>query len=56
MIEELEIDKAMEEKFGSADIEKALDEAEKEAEDPSTKYYSHEEVFGSLRGIINGKK
>ena len=56
MIEKSEIERAIEEKFGNIDIEKALDEAEKEAEDSNTKYYSHEEVFDSLRGIINGKK
>lgn len=56
MIEELEIDRAMEEKFGNVNFEKALEEAEKEVNDPNTKYYSHEEVFDSLRGIINGQK
>ncbi len=30
-------------------IEKALDEADKEAENPETKYYTHEEIFGKLR-------
>ena len=37
-------------------IENALDEADREAEDPSTKYYTHEEVFGKIRRKINGKK
>ena len=37
-------------------IEKALDEADKEAEDPNTKYFSHEEVFGSIRRKLNGEK
>lgn len=30
-------------------VEKALDEADKQAEDPNTKYLTHEEVFGKLR-------
>ena len=30
-------------------VEKALDEADKEAEDPNTKYLSHEEIFDKLR-------
>ena len=30
-------------------IEKALDEADKEAEDPNTKYLSHKEIFDKLR-------
>ena len=37
-------------------IENALDEAEKEAEDPNTKYLSHEEVFGKIRRKLNGEK
>lgn len=56
MIEKLEIDKAIEEKFGNNNIEEILKEAEEEADNPNTKYYSHEEVFDSLRGIIYGKK
>lgn len=30
-------------------VEKALDEADKVAEDANTKYLTHEEVFGKLR-------
>lgn len=30
-------------------IEKALDEADKEADDPNTKYLTHEEIFDKLR-------
>jgi PHD/YefM family antitoxin component YafN of YafNO toxin-antitoxin module len=56
MIEQLETDKKVEEKFGNLDIEKALEEAEKEANDPNTKYYSHEEIVGSLRRIIDEEK
>ena len=37
-------------------IENALDEADREAEDPNTKYYSHEEVFGTLRRKLNGEE
>ena len=37
-------------------IENALDEAEKQLDDPNTKYLTHEEVFSSARRIINGKK
>ncbi len=56
MIEKLEVDKAIEEKFGNNDnIEQILKEAEEEANNPNTKYYSHEEVFDSLRKIIYGE-
>ena len=37
-------------------IENALDEADKEAEDPNTKYYSHEEFKKMARRIIDGEK
>ena len=37
-------------------IENALDEADKESEDPNTKYFTHEEVFGSIRRKLNGEK
>ena len=37
-------------------IETALDEADREAEDPNTKYYTHKEVFGKIRRKINGEK
>ena len=34
-------------------IEKALEEAEKEAQNPNTKYLTHEEVFNKLRRKLN---
>ena len=34
-------------------IENALDEADREAENPNTKYLTHEEVFYKLRRKIN---
>lgn len=37
-------------------IENALDEADREAENPNTRYYTHEEVFGKIRRRINGEK
>ena len=37
-------------------IENALEEAEREAMNPDTKYYTHEEVFGKLRRKLNGEK
>ena len=33
----------------NAYIEKALDEADKEAENPDTKYLTHDEIFNKLR-------
>ena len=37
-------------------IENALDEAEKELDDPNTKYYTHEEMMQMAREVIDGKK
>jgi len=37
-------------------VENALDEAEREAEDPNTKYLTHEEVFSKLRRKLNGEE
>ena len=36
-------------------IENALDEADKEAEDPNTKYYTHEEMKKMARRILDGE-
>lgn len=35
---------------------KAMDEAEAEAENPKTKYYSHDQIFSEIRSIIDDKK
>ena len=37
-------------------VENELDKADKEAENPNTKYYTHEEVFGTIRRKLNGEK
>ena len=37
-------------------IEKALDEADEEAQNPNTKYYTHEELFEKIRMKINDAK
>jgi len=37
-------------------VENALDEAEREAADPNTRRYTHEEVFGKIRGKLNDNK
>ena len=37
-------------------IENVLDEADKEADDPNTKYLSHEEVFGKIRRKLSEEK
>lgn len=37
-------------------IENELDEADKEAENPNTKYYTHEEMKQMARRIIDGEQ
>lgn len=37
-------------------IENALDEAEKELDNPNTKYYTHEEMMKIMKEVINEKK
>lgn len=37
-------------------IEEALDQAEKDLDNPNTKYLTHEEVFSKARRLIDGEK
>lgn len=37
-------------------IERVLDEADEEAKNPNTKYYTHEELFEKIRRKINDTK
>ena len=34
-------------------VENALDEADREAENPNTKYYTHEELFSKIRSELD---
>lgn len=56
LLKEIEQERALEAKFGVVDIENALDEAEKEAEDSNTRYYTHEEMKKMAWEVIDGKK
>ena len=56
MIDEIQINKALEERFGNIDIDKMLLETEKELDNPDTKYLTNEEVFKKARRIIDGEK
>lgn len=53
MLKSLDEENALEAKFGTMDIDKALEEAEEEANNPNTKYYSHEEI--NINKIIRKK-
>ena len=56
MIDEIQINKALKERFGNINIDKMLLETEKELDNPNTKYSTHEEVFSKARRIIDGEK
>lgn len=55
MLKSLDEEKALEARFGVIDIDRALEEAEEEANNPNTKRYSHEEMKQMARRIIDGK-
>lgn len=55
LIKEIEMQNKLEERFGGQDMEKIIDELEKQIENPDTKFLTHEEVFGKARRILNGE-
>ena len=52
MLKSVDEEKALEARFGAIDIDKALEEAEEESNNPNTKCYSHEEMKQMARRII----
>ena len=48
--------KLMSDKDYNEYIENELDEADREAEDPNTKYFTHEEMKKMARRILDGEK
>lgn len=55
IMKNLDIEKTLESQFGIVDINQDLEEAEKEANDPNTRYYTHEEMKQMARRIIDGE-
>ncbi len=55
LIKEIEMQNKLEERFGKQDMEKIIDQLEKQIENPDTKFLTHEEVFGKARRILNGE-
>ena len=49
-------EKLIKEERYSEYVEYMLDEADKEAADPNSKTYTHEEMFNMLRRNLNGEK
>lgn len=56
LIKEIEVDRALEGRFGNIDIEKSLNESEKDLDNPNTKYLTHEEIFSKARRILKDEK
>lgn len=50
----IDLDRALELKFGNVDIEKALAQTAQDIKDKKEKYLTHEEVFENARKIIVG--
>lgn len=55
LVKEIELQNKLEERFGEVDMEKVIDEMEREIEDPDTKFLTHEEVFSKARRILDGE-
>lgn len=55
LMKEIELQNKLEERFGEKDMEKVIDEMEKELDDPNTKFLTHEEVFSNARRILDGE-
>ena len=55
LMKEIDIERALEAKFGNVDIEELLDKVDEEIANPNTKFLTHEEVFSNARKIINGE-
>lgn len=56
LIEKVDIEKAIEARLGSVNIEKILDELDEEISNPNTDFLTHEEVFSKARRLINGEE
>ena len=55
MIEKINMEEALESKFGNINIDEVLDEIDEEIENKNIKYLTHDEVFGKFRRGTNEK-
>lgn len=53
LLNEIDMERALEIKFGNVDIEKVLDEIDEEIANPNVEYLTHEEVFSNIRRILD---
>ena len=54
IMKQLDIEKAIEAKFGNVKLEDVLNELDEEIENPNTEYLTHDEVFTKIRRKVNG--
>lgn len=55
LMKEIDMERALESKFGNTDIEKLLKSSEDELDNPDTKFLTHDQVFSKARRIIDEK-
>jgi len=56
LLEEIDVARALELRFGNVDIEKALMKTVEDIKNGNMKYLTHEEVFENARRIVDEKK
>lgn len=56
LLEEAGVNKSVEEKFGTVDVNNIIDEIDMEIAEEKAEYLTEEQVFGNIRRKINGKK
>lgn len=54
IMKQLNIEKALEAKFGNTNLEEILNELDEEIENPNTEYLNHDELFAKIRRKLNG--
>ena len=55
IMKQLDIEKAIEAKFGDTKLEDILNELDNEIDNPNTELLTHDELFTKLRRKLNGK-
>ena len=53
ILDEIALDKALEERFGNIDIDKILSDTTRKIKEGTMEYLTHEEVFSNARRAIN---
>ena len=54
IMKQLNIEKAIEAKFGNVKLEDVLNEIDKQIDNPNTEYLNHDELFTKIRRKLNG--